>query len=219
MGKHERVDAFADGVTALTARHGANVLDRLRGAARQIVEEDNSQVVAQPEVARRVGVSAAEAYRHFASREDLLAAVAAEGFDELAAELDAAAHAGDPLISLGLAYVDFATTKRGLFGLMFGPLLAERAKYPALDKAATAMLEAFDHSLAAVEDRPADDSPNATAAWGLVRGLSNLVVEGGGRDESAKHRAQRVLSAARRSKQGHDDPVQMRAGRERWKLN
>src|SRR5208337_674203 len=124
MGKHERVDAFADGVTALTARHGANVLDRLRGAARQIVEEDNSQVVAQPEVARRVGVSAAEAYRHFACREDLLAAVAAEGFDELAAELDAAAHAGDPLISLGLAYVDFATTKRGLFGLMFGPLLA-----------------------------------------------------------------------------------------------
>jgi hypothetical protein len=33
----------------------------------------------------------------------------------------------DPLRGVGLAYVDFALQKRGLFRLMFGPIPVERA--------------------------------------------------------------------------------------------
>jgi AcrR family transcriptional regulator len=58
------------------------------------------------ETARRVGVSATAAYRHFNNKEDLLASVAAEGFWELTAAI--AAQESDPLRGVGLAYVEFA---------------------------------------------------------------------------------------------------------------
>ena len=69
-------------------RHG-NVPNAMRAAAREILDEDGSQAVGLREMARRVGVSPTAAYRHFASREDLLASVAAEGFRELSAALEA----------------------------------------------------------------------------------------------------------------------------------
>ena len=75
-------------------------------------------------------------YRRFSSKEDLLASVAAEGFRELSAALVAAAKGPYLLTELGLAYVEFALKERSLFRLMFGPLLFERAKYPALNEAA-----------------------------------------------------------------------------------
>ena len=59
-------------------RHG-NVPNAMRAAAREILDEDGSQAVGLREMARRVGVSPTAAYRHFASREDLLASVAARG--------------------------------------------------------------------------------------------------------------------------------------------
>jgi hypothetical protein len=84
-------------------------------------------------------VSATAASSHFANNEDLLASVAADGFRELAAALETCATEGDPLGAIGLAYFDFALQKRDLFRLMFGPMLVERAKYPALNEAAGAV--------------------------------------------------------------------------------
>src|SRR5271166_3471101 len=107
----------------------------LRAAARAILDEAGPDVVGLRETARRVGVSATAAYRHFASREDLLASVAADGFRELAAAMETGATESDPLHGVGLAYVDFALQNRGLFNLMFGTILVERAKYPELNEA------------------------------------------------------------------------------------
>ena len=55
--------------------------------------------------------------------------------------MEAAATGPDPLNAIGLAYVEFALQKRGLFRLMFGPILVERAKYPGLDEAARAVFD------------------------------------------------------------------------------
>src|SRR5271170_4835975 len=95
-------------------RHG-NLPAALVAAARQILDESGMQAVGLRETARRVGVSATAAYRHFASKEDLLASVAAEGFRELAVAIDAARKGPDSLIGPSLAYVEFALRKRGLF--------------------------------------------------------------------------------------------------------
>jgi hypothetical protein len=52
---------------------------------------------------------------------------------ELDVHLEGAAAERDPLVrTAGLVYVEFALQNRGLFGLMFGPILAERVKYPEL---------------------------------------------------------------------------------------
>jgi AcrR family transcriptional regulator len=119
--------------------HPTDLPNALRAAARNILDEAGPDFVGLQETARRVGVSVTVAYRHFASKEDLLASVASEGFRELAAAIERVATESDPLSRVGLAYFNFALRKRGLFGLMFGPILVERTKYPELNGAASAV--------------------------------------------------------------------------------
>ena len=157
-------------------RHG-NLPNAMRAAARAILDEAGPDAVGLRETARRVGVSATAAYRHFTSKEDLLASVAAEGFRELAASLEAAAGGPNPLVGVGLAYVEFALQKRGLFRLMFGPILVERAKYPALSEAAQGAFDVLQR-VGGLGARPREENPPAMAAWGLVHGLSALFIDG-----------------------------------------
>ena len=157
-------------------RHG-NVPNAMRAAARAILDEGDAPAVGLREMARRTGVSATAAYRHFASKEELLASVAAEGFQELSAAMETAMKEPDRLLGLGLAYVEFALQKRGLFRLMFGPILAERAKYPPLKQAAAEAFRTFRAAQAAA-GHPDEDEHDALAAWGLIHGLSSLFIEG-----------------------------------------
>jgi AcrR family transcriptional regulator len=157
-------------------RHG-NLPTALVASARQILDESGMQAVGLRETARRVGVSATAAYRHFTSKEDLLASVAAEGFRELGAAMEGATRGVNPLSRAGLAYVEFALRNRGLFRLMFGPVLAERAKYPALQAATDGVEALLLRGVADIDQRPLLDNLAAFGAWGLVHGLSYLVVD------------------------------------------
>ena len=175
-------------------RHG-NVPNALRAAARAILEEDGAHAVGLREMARRIGVSATAAYRHFASKEDLLASVAAEGFRELSAAMEAAMKEPDRLLELGLAYVEFALQKRGLFRLMFGPILAQRAKYPGLKEAAKETFRALQAAQAA-DGVPPEDERDAMAAWGLIHGLSSLFIEGLVPEERIESMAKQIIVSA-----------------------
>jgi AcrR family transcriptional regulator len=177
-------------------RHG-NLPAALLAAARQILDENGLQAVGLRETARRVGVSATAAYRHFTSKEDLLASVAAEGFHELAAAMQSASRGANPLSRAGLAYIEFADQNRGLFRLMFGPVLAERTKYPTL-QAATAGVEALLlRGVADLDQRPLNDNLAAMAAWGLVHGLSHLIVDGFFPAARAAVQAEEILAKIR----------------------
>ena len=112
------------------------------------------------------------AYRHFANKEGLLASVAAEGFRELAVAMERGGTESDPLGSVGLAYFDFALQKPGLFRLMFGPILVERAKYPELDKAASAVFNLLQRVAVSADEWPREDNVAGMAAWGLVMACS-----------------------------------------------
>jgi AcrR family transcriptional regulator len=158
-------------------RHG-NLPVALISAARQILDESGFEAVGLRETARRVGVSATAAYRHFASKEELLSSVAAEGFRELGDAMERGSRGATPLTRAGLAYVEFAQKNRGLFRLMFGPILAERAKYPALKSASDAVGVVLMRNVADIDGRPFDENVAAMAAWGLVHGLSHLFVDG-----------------------------------------
>ncbi|MBV9288519.1 MAG: TetR/AcrR family transcriptional regulator [Hyphomicrobiales bacterium] len=173
-------------------RHG-NLPNAMRAAARAILDDAGPDAVGLRETARRVGVSATAAYRHFTSKEDLLASVAAEGFRELAASLEAAAGGPNPRIGVGLAYVEFALQKRGLFRLMFGPILVERAKYPALNEAAQAAFDVLQR-VGGLGERPREENPEAMAAWGLVHGLSALFIDGLVPEARARDLAEETLA-------------------------
>ena len=129
-------------------------------------------------VARRAGVSAAAPYRHFADREALESAVAAEGYRVLKADLMAGR--GMPssvseLAEFAVAYVNFALRRPVLFRLMFGQ---------ECDTSNSQRVQAIDelHGMLAImlaNVFPGSDTgPLATAAWGLVHGLAFLHLSG-----------------------------------------
>jgi AcrR family transcriptional regulator len=177
-------------------RHG-NLPAALLGAARQILDENGLQAVGLRETARRVGVSATAAYRHFTNKEDLLASVAAQGFHELAAAMQNATRGATPLVRAGLAYIEFANENRGLFRVMFGPVLAERTKYPALQAASSAVEALLLHGVTDIDSRPLDDNHAAMAAWGLVHGLAHLIVDGLFPSARATIQAEEILAKVR----------------------
>jgi AcrR family transcriptional regulator len=187
-------------------RHG-NLPAALVAAARQILDESGMQAVGLRETARRVGVSATAAYRHFASKEDLLASVAAEGFRELGEAMKSATRGPSLLSRAGLAYIEFAQHNRGLFRLMFGPVLAERAKYPALKAATDAVGDLLLRNVADVDQRPLDENAAAMAAWGLVHGLSYLFVDGFTSAAQAMGLAEEILAKTRLPRPPPSDPA------------
>ena len=78
--------------TRPTYHHG-DLRNSLIQAALALVAERGVEGFSLREAARTVGVSASACYRHFADREELLAAVAHEGLDTLAEEMRVAAAA------------------------------------------------------------------------------------------------------------------------------
>ncbi len=106
-----------------TAYHHGALRQALIDGTKEILAERGHSQFSLNEVARRVGVSTAAPYRHFASRDELLTAVAIEGYELLYQTLDrAAASTEEPqerLLRIGGAYVRFAHDHRELFMTMF----------------------------------------------------------------------------------------------------
>lgn len=148
-------------------------------AARELLEEDGSAGLSLRAVARRAGVSATAPYRHYADREALVSAVAAEGYRELAEHLTAAHPAPsspDDLAAVAVAYVRFALDHPAMFRAMFAepcdPTSEERV-------AATAAISAYVQGI--VRDAfpgTEDTDALATTVWALVHGLAFLHLDG-----------------------------------------
>src|SRR5208282_1021779 len=159
--------------------HHGNLRPALIAAARALLDEGGASAVGLREAARRVGVSPTATYRHFRDKEDLVAAVAAEGFREFAAALAAAGRAREPLSAMGAAYVDFALAHPGMFRLMFSPLMARRELYPDLkaasEEAFAALRRGVQSHAPAGEGQGEGVDAAAIAAWSLVHGLSHLI--------------------------------------------
>jgi AcrR family transcriptional regulator len=143
-------------------------------AAQKILEEQGVAALSLREAARRAGVSHNAPYRHFADRDALLAALAAEGFAQLGQALAAAGAQGPR--ARGEAYVRFALEQPQRFRLMFGGTLRLDA-HPALRAAASATYQALVRAFEPLAGMQAAPTA-AAAAWALVHGLSQLLLDG-----------------------------------------
>lgn len=151
------------------------------------------------EATRRAGVSANAAYRHFADRDALLAAVvsraqarAADVIAEAIAEVD---ESGDPAAlararfrAVGVGYLRFALTESGLFRTAFAvPTDLSRSASPEAAGASgrtpfQLLSDQLDEMLEAGA-LPAAERPGAELlAWSAVHGLAMLALEGPLRD-------------------------------------
>jgi AcrR family transcriptional regulator len=164
--------------------HHGNLRAALIEAGLAALEQQDTADLSLRAIARDVGVSANAAYRHFADKDALLAAVAAEGFRRFAQHQSQAAQghatALEARVAAGRAYVQFAQDHPALFRLMFGRLLNATAPAELQDSAGMAFQGLLEAS-ARESTTPADSDHVLTLAiarWSMVHGLSHLILDG-----------------------------------------
>lgn len=170
--------------TEPTGYHHGHLREALVEAGLQLLEEMDRADLSLRELARRVGVSANAVYHHFANKEALLAALAAEGFRRLGqAQLNPppeAAGARTPLHQAGLAYVRFAMAHPALFRLMYGGFTAGQNHAELVNASMDSLeasMQAVGRQLAGESGRPASPQ-DMLLLWSIVHGLSNLALGG-----------------------------------------
>ncbi|WP_290639303.1 TetR/AcrR family transcriptional regulator [Aquabacterium sp.] len=164
--------------------HHGNLRAALIEAGLAALEKGDEAGFSLRAVAREVGVSANAAYRHFASKDDLLSALAAEGFRRFAAQQAAAAQSSRDVLDLqsatAKAYVSFAQAHPALFRLMFSRFLyassSEDLKAAAMS--AFELLLASSAQQAGAEPLSEQALMTAIANWSMVHGLSHLLLDG-----------------------------------------
>jgi AcrR family transcriptional regulator len=157
-----------------TYHHGDLHASALRVAS-NILEKQGIEGLTLRALARRLKVSHTAPYRHFADRETLLAALAAEGYAMLGrAQREAAATQG--LRGMGEAYVRFALEHPQRFRLMFSGEV-KIGRHAALREVAAQTYERLAGALASrlAEAHGARDA--SIAAWALVHGLAQLLLQ------------------------------------------
>ena len=172
--------------------HHGNLPAALVEAALALLEETQDWAFSLREVARRADVSHNAPYKHFPEKRDLLAAVAARGFEALAertlSSLERATDARARLLACGQAFVAHALANPALYRLMFSAALTSpEAGRPAIEKAAAAKVRAIvDATLAdAVRSgafpssmsNPREGAAASLAMWSLLHGLSMLAID------------------------------------------
>ena len=96
--------------------------DRIRAAARRLLDREGSDAVTMRRVAKMVGITPMALYRHVADRDDLLNSLADSGFQDLAARAVNASRPANPvkqLMNILDVFRDFALANPRMFELMF----------------------------------------------------------------------------------------------------
>jgi AcrR family transcriptional regulator len=166
--------------------HHGDLRQALVAAALKTIEREGVAEVSLRAVARSLGVSPRAPYRHFATKEQLLAAVAVEGYrlsaTFTAGRLDGIVDPVDRLRAAVVAYVLFATKHPAAFRVMYAPYAAVEESAPDLVQIRTEghaeMMRLI--CLAQESGRVRAGAPMkiALALWSTMHGLAVLVIEG-----------------------------------------
>jgi AcrR family transcriptional regulator len=177
--------------------HHGDLANALTAAATQMAREGGPEAVVLREAARKVGVSATAAYRHFAGHGDLIHAVKECALDDLAgamrAELAATAALPDRpaevvrrLRAIGTGYLRFALAEPGLFRTAFTRFDSSGEPAPGghppagmADSLAFQLLaETLDQLVEAGLMRPERRAHAEIFAWSTTHGLAMLLLDG-----------------------------------------
>jgi AcrR family transcriptional regulator len=172
--------------------HHGDLRRALIDTALELVTEEQDWTFSLREVARRAGVSHNAPYKHFPEKRDLLAAVAARGFEALAertlSSLEALTDARARLLACGRAFVACGIANPALYRLMFSAVLTSpEAGRPAIEKAAAAKARAIVDATVADAVRsgafpssmanPRESAAASLAMWSILHGLTMLAID------------------------------------------
>lgn len=169
------------------AYHHGHLRDAVLQQALKLIRKRGDVNFSLREVAEAVGVSHAAVYRHFRNKIDLLATVAAAGFDQLGQSIQAAGKDADcspdeRLARQGTAYIQLAIQRPGHFTAMFAPEIqrGEQAVQvqAAADKAYGYLTETVARKLGTNDLQDPRVHLHSMRYWALIHGLACLHLSG-----------------------------------------
>lgn len=158
--------------------HHGHLAEALVDAGFALAAEGGRAAVTVREAARRVGVSAPAAYRHFADRDRFVVVIARRCREALAqAMIDARDTKRVPrrrFEAVGRAYIDFAIANPGLMDCAFG---ADADLQPDQPDAFAVLVECLDELTAANLLDPSRREGAEMVAWASVHGIAVLLAK------------------------------------------
>jgi AcrR family transcriptional regulator len=167
-------------VQARSSYHHGNLRKALLEAALALIGESGPKTFTLREVARRAGVTHNAPYRHFQDKDELLAAVGTQGFEELIKAMSDAARSHRKALArlkaAGLAYIAFALRRPEHFSVMFDLAGCKpgASASGAAEKCFNTLLE-FVKAYQREGQLPSEDPlRSALLAWSMVHGIAKL---------------------------------------------
>ncbi|MFD0328067.1 TetR/AcrR family transcriptional regulator [Streptacidiphilus monticola] len=162
--------------------HHGELRAALVDTAVELIAERGVHAFSLAEAARRLGVTVAAPYRHFADRGDLLAAVAVRATEALAARLRTLPDRLPPeerLVDAAEAYVRFAAEERALFDALFAAGV-DKARHPELAAATDGVLAVLAEPALALSDGDRERAETLVLSLAAAaHGSAALLLDGG----------------------------------------
>ena len=162
--------------------HHGNLKEELISSACIICEANGHDHMSLRSIAKEANVSQTAPYRHFKTKESLLAEVSKRGFEELTDRMKLAISKGniksanDKFLEMGLAYLEFGLEKRKTYDLMHSPFI-DKVQFPELLNAAIGAFDELVQILTELYPGISDDAlgKKCIKFWALVHGLVGLL--------------------------------------------
>lgn len=164
--------------------HHGDLKNALIQAGIEILSREGTQAMSLRRVAKRAGVSHAAPYAHFADKQALIAAIAAEGYKKLYQQLSSAQFGQDDplarLMAIAHAYLQFALDEPDHFRITFSGIVKAEKDYPEYVEQSK---RCFALVAMVVEDCQAkgffvgdDTQMLATSIWSCIHGFVQLLL-------------------------------------------
>ncbi|CAH0990471.1 hypothetical protein SIN8267_00563 [Sinobacterium norvegicum] len=164
--------------------HHGNLRESLINLGIAHLDEKGAENISLRALAREIGVSQTAPYRHFEDKNQLLSAIAINGFDIMAHSIsDAITDLDDQppkyLKAMARSYILFSLENTEVFKLMFGPILGDRKSYPELLAAGQRSFKLIEKSLQTGVDTGIfsieDITITANSVWASIHGVASLM--------------------------------------------
>jgi AcrR family transcriptional regulator len=174
--------------------HHGNLRQVLIESAAKMIADNGLDNITMRGLGKKVGVSRSAPYRHFSSKQDLLCAIAGDGFKKMRSYFQKAISGKEDDIieqfkSIGRAYIQFAVENPAYYRLMFGHEITEEQKTPELMASAASAFAELLNAIKTCQDQnlisKKDTVVLANIAWGAVHGMASLLIDGKIQTESA----------------------------------
>ncbi len=155
-------------------RQRAERYELILATARELAEAEGWDAVTTRRLAGLIDYSQPVLYSHFKGKAEIMAAVATQGFEELAARLEAETEnvAGDTLRNVCAAYLDFAGSRPVVYEAMF--VLPTKIKF-ASEETPPALRAAFTAFVKALGPERQDAIFLAEVLWSALHGMVVLM--------------------------------------------